>query len=1359
MREHILYMADNPSSDAFYFSRRFAVIDISSPDKKVDETGLLALTGNKIVLGEPGLGKSKVMEELARQIGIKPVTAIRFINAKNPQRLVHVGKPLLIDGLDEAMSRREGDAVDAILAQLEEAGSPAFILSCRSREWQARNLTTLRQLYDADPTIVTLEPLDRTEAYHYLAMQNPDVDANHVLDHLATHNLDELYRNPLTLNLMGRVAERDRSLPATRGALFERACALIWPEHNSDRQDSELAQLTEHQALNAAGAIAASSIFAGAEAASAAGAAQARPSDLRLVEIETLPQSQAAPVIFTSKLFQSCGSLRAKPIHRVIAEYLGARWLARQANSPRTQRRLLSQLHSYGTVPSSLRGLHAWLAYHSSTMAEEVISADPYGVLRYGETAALTPYLADCLFEALCALAKNDPWFRAADWGRHTAEALMIPVLKPKIASIVESTTNSLHLRSLFIEGFKYSSLAAELTDTLENIVLSQAHTFSERSDAVDALLPYRDLVWCRTTVTILLNQASHDAPQLARHIIQHINADVTDEQLATTLFTEMGIINCPIPRKKNKRFRSVWYYQRLFESISSDRLTDLLDLIIDYTELIHDADWTNLGTAADIVAQLLVRAIEETKLGALQAAAVWRWLGVIERAHCSHHDIQKILSERLSTNASLRHAIQSHALENDRRGETLSETSIYMQRRLVGLLARPEDLAQVLDRLLQNTTTRPDPQRDWIDLLNIGWHPDGLSPEGRAAVRAFGRGNKLVTNCLHLLDNPETPAWKIQQEEENAKRGRERQESFSRARIHYENMRVDLRTGILNAIQQPAKAYFDHFRDLPSETPPHERLAEWLGPNLRDDALVGLEAVLHRSDLPTATEIATGFAHDEIYKYSYAIMAGFYERMRNGRGIADLSEPVKKTALLLCYDNHGWNLESEKQALLQALETDVVRTPTARLSFARLWIEPALVAAKEYVPGLHLLVHNPDWQATGAILAAEWLITFHDIPEKVEAILIDCLIHSGAFNALCNVAEMRKGTILRNFRHMLFWLAIDILVRFEKTLPDIEGIGARNPEFIWFLRNRFQFERRGKMLPLSIKQAEWIIREFRKEWPYAVLEGSSTGDENDYDATDFLRSLVNLIANDTSVNASNVLQRLIGAPTDSYSDLIRHAAAEQRQKRAEKDFTIITPGTLSTLLEDGPPGNIEDLKNLVLEEMDIARRKFLGDDLDTATIFWSDSGIPRDENTCRDRLAAIISPDLGRYNIQRITEADMPMTKRADLAFACGTMQLPVEIKGQWHKDVWDAATDQLDVQYLVDWRSEQRGIYCVLWFGDTPSSTRRRLKSHPDGVPAPTTADEMRDMLIVRIPTARRALIDVVVFDFTAGNPGAIL
>src|SRR5574338_1519907 len=142
--------ASSPAAAApSYFPRRLRLHDEKAVDY-LDETGLLAFSGPRVVLGEPGMGKSELMREVGRQLGVEPVTAIRFINAKNPAKLVPVGKPVLIDGLDEAMSRREGDAVDAILAQLEAANSPPFILSCRSREWQARSVTNLRQLYGAD---------------------------------------------------------------------------------------------------------------------------------------------------------------------------------------------------------------------------------------------------------------------------------------------------------------------------------------------------------------------------------------------------------------------------------------------------------------------------------------------------------------------------------------------------------------------------------------------------------------------------------------------------------------------------------------------------------------------------------------------------------------------------------------------------------------------------------------------------------------------------------------------------------------------------------------------------------------------------------------------------------------------------------------------------------------------------------------------------------------------------------------------------------------------------------------------------------------------------------------------------------
>ncbi|MFG1250087.1 NACHT domain-containing protein, partial [Xanthobacter flavus] len=337
-----------------YFPRQLTLAETSTPDNEFDEAGLLALTGNKVVLGEPGMGKSALMRELGRRLEVKPITAIRFIGAKNPAKLVPDGKPLLIDGLDEAMSRREGDAIDSILAQLEHVGSPPFILSCRSREWQARGATNLADLYGADPQVLTLAPFDRADARAYLLARHPSSDADHVLDHLSANSLEDLYRNPLTLGLLGRVTESDTALPLTRAALFEQVCTLVWPEHDSDRENEGLSQLTEDEALDAAGAIAAGLLFAGAEAASAMGAAHVQKGDLRLADIEKLPKAKGARALFSSKLFHSVGRKRAKPIHRVIAEFLGARWIARQTTAPRLQRRLLAQLHGSGGVPASL---------------------------------------------------------------------------------------------------------------------------------------------------------------------------------------------------------------------------------------------------------------------------------------------------------------------------------------------------------------------------------------------------------------------------------------------------------------------------------------------------------------------------------------------------------------------------------------------------------------------------------------------------------------------------------------------------------------------------------------------------------------------------------------------------------------------------------------------------------------------------------------------------------------------------------------------------------------------------------------------------------------------------------------------
>src|SRR6185312_1126219 len=153
---------------------------------------------------------------------------------------------------------------------------------------------------------------------------------------------------------------------------------------------------------------------------------------------------------------------------------------------------------------------------------------------------------------------------------------------------------------------------------------------------------------------------------------------------------------------------------------------------------------------------------------------------------------------------------------------------------------------------------------------VRIAWRPDGLDPDVRAAAEKFRRGDKLLGDFLRELENPKKPAWEVRQEEEAAKRARKRKVAFEQARRELGKVRDDLRAGKLTAILRSAEGYLGRFHDLPSGMPPGERLAEWIGPALRDDALVGFEAVLHRTDLPTPAEIAQGFAHGTIYNYGF---------------------------------------------------------------------------------------------------------------------------------------------------------------------------------------------------------------------------------------------------------------------------------------------------------------------------------------------------------------------------------------------------------------------------------------------------------------------------------------------------------
>src|SRR5690606_3379743 len=107
-----------------------------------------------------------------------------------------------------------------------------------------------------------------------------------------------------------------------------------------------------------------------------------------------------------------------------------------------------------------------------------------------------------------------------------------------------------------------------------------------------------------------------------------------------------------------------------------------------------------------------------------------------------------------------------------------------------------------------------------------------------------------------------------------------------------------------------------------------------------------------------------------------------------------------------------------------------------------------------------------------------------------------------------------------------------------------------RHPRFIWCLRDLLQFEPSIGKLPQMIGQSEWVITEFRQRWPYSTLEGSGSGNTNDYDA--ILRSQISRMADDTSVKGSEAVGQIAAGRTDRYSELIPNMPAKRRQKRTE---------------------------------------------------------------------------------------------------------------------------------------------------------------------------------------------------------------
>jgi len=258
---------------------------------------------------------------------------------------------------------------------------------------------------------------------------------------------------------------------------------------------------------------------------------------------------------------------------------------------------------------------------------------------------------------------------------------------------------------------------------------------------------------------------------------------------------------------------------------------------------------------------------------------------------------------------------------------------------------------------------------------------------------------------------------------------------------------------------------------------------------------------------------------------------------------------------------------------------------------------------------------------------------------------------------------------------------------------------------------------------------------------------GVTRGDCNCWDASEFIRQTINVIASLRSPEATEALQGLIDRHAASYTPDMKHALALQRRARRDVEYTAPRLDELRAVMTNDPPESIDDMRAWFAERLEGLQERIRGSATNMWAAYWTEDNRPRWENFCRDRLIEHISANLPP-SIQLGRETSMPLDKRADIALTRNTMKLPIEIKGQWNRNLWNAVNDQLHAKYAIDWQAEGRGVCIVLWFGDI---ARKRLPRHPEGLKRPETPDELERMLQDRLPDARRSSIDVFVIDLS--------
>ena len=1300
-----------------------------------------------VLLGEPGAGKSEAFKSEAKSDNGLHLTIAEFVYSDIDE--AWKDKCLFLDGLDEVRaSATTASILVQVKSKLRKLGLPNFRIACRAADWYGQS--DLEEIIGASPNgklpIYTLEPLTAADIKRILEDNFNRSDAENFIAQAEAHGISALLSNPQTLGLTVK-ALGGQTWPSSRDETYRLACeALVQEENRKHRDQTRFQPMLKGALLEAAGQVFATLLLADKSGVALDPSAQ----DDRfpaLNDLEPSSSEQAAMTLGTALFVPSTSNdQRLEPTHRSVAEYLAADWLGKQIDSRGLPlKRVLNLMLGFdGKAVAGLRGLYGWLALKSLKAQRGLIKNDPLTVALYSDPHPMDVEAKRLLLQEIYFQTHANPSVLWDLRGAENLSALFQVELRDEYLAALQDPKrdDSTQTYVVFIlKVLKQSAAQTQLTNELREVAADETRWERVRRHSLEA--------WLESGVT------DSQAIEFLDRLNQGTISD-PDEELAGILLGKLfpravsasQVLNyLHLPKSKILgMYQHFWAYE-FPKTVPENDLPFVLDQLAQRSDL-QSLNWVEFHISRTLAA-LVARGVHvhgdripDTQL------FTWLRIGTDEYGERRHEpEFHKTITQWLNARPERYKGLLGVCFE---RNEAITSPlpGLFNDSQVLRGIPAPADIGLWHFQNIDCTSNEALSKEHLAEAMRSLWsdHPaPGLTFE---MLLEWADDDPIKTSWLEPLLTWEIPEWRKAQNHSIQLRQREQSDIKRERSVNLAAKLPTIRSGQAHPalMGELAGVWLNRYSDTRGETP-LDRFKTYCDNyvDVYEAAKAGIPACINRSDLPSVKEIIDLSLKQQAHWIRAACLLGMELSWTENSSDVDLldSSTMEKMVCFRLTDG----TETPPEWFLHLVSNMPELVSKVVLAYASV----SFKAQKEYVDGIYPLASNAAYKKVACLSVPTLLLSFPTRNRSNQLNQLNSLLRSALKYEMPELPTIvAKKLKLKSLdpSQRVYFLLTGMLIdpeQYEQMLWDFVGESRQRIQHISdFLGNSLSdlpidfilsAKTFGKLIEIQTPFAE-------VDWPMgggAVSQAMSLGEH--------VRGLISKLTALGTPESLEEINRLLELPT--LEKIKRHLLSSKHelvQRLRENTFSHPILANVAKILSNKSPIGHADLQAIVLDCLDQIATDIQTSNSDLFRQFWTEGSDNKhkSENSCRDALLAMLRGHLEPLGIDSQPEVDYVNDKRADIRVSYrNTIVVPIEIKGEWHTELWTAVQSQLIPQYTRQEKTNGFGVYLVIWVGGLEQPTAR------DGGKKPVTSCELQSRLHNYLPDEVQKYIAVRVLN----------